>query len=338
MSLRIALAIALCLVGLQSAAAAAAAAGEPLAMSGEAFGRRVTVVVADLERRDAAPALRQALAEVGKIEALVDPDGDAPGGLGALNAASGGGVVALEPALLELLERTQSFCLWSDGASGPLAGHLYRLWGLRAPVAAAPPPQEIASAVASAACDRLRLSPETGNAQLAEGSRADLWPFAAGFAADRAVAALREAGSSNGFAEVAGVYRGFGPGPDGNGWRVALPAFRGQIEPLGDVWLHDQSLALAARDDGPLVVAREALPPYLDLRQGRPAEGVVAVLAVSRLGVDAQGLASTMFVTGSRSGQLRLGSLIPRPSVLWLLGSGEGIPLIVDYRWSELSR
>jgi hypothetical protein len=65
---------------------------------------------------------------------------------------------------------------------------------------------------------------------------------------------------------------------------------------------------------------------------------VLAVLAATDLALDAQALAASLFIVGPREGQLRMGSLRPRPNVRWFLGSGGGAPLQVDYRWSELSR
>ena len=147
---------------------------------------------------------------------------------------------------------------------------------------------------------------------------------------------LADAGAGNAFVRIGGVQRGMGPGPHGDGWPVEMPRVPGLDSPLEPVRLLDEALAVADHRDGPLTAGGETYPPYLDLRKGRPMDGVMAVLAASELAVEAQGLAAVMFVTGSRDGQLRLGSLDPRPSVLWLLGSGEGRPLLVEYRWSEL--
>ena len=82
----------------------------------------------------------------------------------------------------------------------------------------------------------------------------------------------------------------------------------------------------------------DPLAPYWSQRTGRPAEGVVAVIAVSELGLDARGLATTMFVTGHLKGQFLLGQIRPHPSVRWLLGTGEGRPLITDFNWMEIRR
>lgn len=311
---------------------------EALQISGQAFGGEVVMAVADLPPASGEEALRRALEEIRRVEELTDPDGQQPGGLGRLNAAAGGGELSVEPELARLLVRALYFCRWSDGANGPLGGHLYRRWAPAGEGGAPPPPEALAPALAAAGCRGLAVDAEAGAAALGGDRRLDLRDFAAGHAADRAAALLQDAGAGNGFVKVGGITRAFGPGPGGRGWPVTPPSFPGLVEPLEQIWLRDQALAIAARGDGGPAGAPRSSVPYIDQRRGRPAEGVVATLAVTELGVDAQGLATTLFIIGSRNGQLLLGGLRPRPSVLWLLGSGTGHPLLVDYRWSEVGR
>ena len=83
-----------------------------------------------------------------------------------------------------------------------------------------------------------------------------------------------------------------------------------------------------------LVIGGDRYAAHLNLRNGRPAEGVVATLALSELAIDAQALAITMFVLGQREGMMLLGSLRPEPSVAWLLGHGSGPPLLTTHRWA----
>jgi thiamine biosynthesis lipoprotein ApbE len=145
---------------------------------------------------------------------------------------------------------------------------------------------------------------------------------------DRAVEVLREQGVANGLVRIGSTWRGFGEGPGGRGWPVTLPAVPGLGSPLGRVFLRDSSLS---------VVLRTELP-YLNQRTGRPVQGVVATVVSTGLAVDAQALAAVLMITGPREGQLRLGSLQPRPSVIWFLGTGEGHPLQVEYRWSQVPK
>jgi FAD:protein FMN transferase len=315
----------------------APAAIHPLRASAPAFGGKLEIEIRDLPREAADTAIRAAVAEVGEVERMTDAGA---GDLGALNAAAGKGPRHLDPRLWETLHRALDFCFWSDGKEGPLARDLYRLWGREgdAPLAAPPAPGALREAAAAAACRHLSLDVRQQTAALDAGSALDLLDFSSGMAVDRAIAVLRQHGSANALVQIRAVRRGIGGGRDGRGWPVELPPPGGPQEPLGRVFLRDQALAINSRDDHPLRVGALVLAPFIDQRSGQPAEGVVATLAATDLAVDAQALAATMAITGTQEGELLMGSIRPRPSILWLLGSGSGIPLLVDYRWSEMPR
>jgi thiamine biosynthesis lipoprotein len=306
---------------------------QPVRATSTAFGVVVEVEARDLSEAAARAALEKALAEVAEVERLTDLV-RADGGLTALNAASGQGPRPVDPRLLSVLTRSRNFCLWSEGAHGPLGRDLYSLWGLRSPVVEPPAPDRLAQAVDVATCDRLSLDPKGGTVTLAAGSSLELWGFAEGFAVDQAAELLRREGVVNGFVRIGGSYRGFGAGPAGKGWPVVLDPLPGVEESATRVFLRDRSLAIAMGTARPLQVAGETLAPYVNQRTGRLAGGVLAVATFTELAVDAHALAATLLITGPREGQLRLGSLKPQPSVLWFMGAGSGLPVRVEYHWS----
>jgi thiamine biosynthesis lipoprotein len=316
--------------------ASSATAAEPLRISGRAFDRPVEIRVRDLPRLEAEFAGRRALAEIIRLQDLTDPQRPTAGGTSELNARAGRGPLEVDPDFFGLLRRALEFCIWSERAHGPLGGRLYRFWGLREKLPDEAEPADLRVALASATCTNLTLDQEAGNAILASGSRVDLWGFAVGYAVDRAVALMKQEGVNNGWVAVGRVKRAFGPGPDGSGWLAPLPIFEGLTEPLDEIRLRDQALAVVSREDGVLERDGERFAAYLDQRRGKPVRGVVAVAGVTELAVDAEALAVTMFVTGSFKGQLLLGVLRPSPSVLWLLGSGKAGPVMSDYHWSDL--
>jgi thiamine biosynthesis lipoprotein ApbE len=312
----------------------------PLRATTPAFGATFEIEVRDLPREAADTAIQAAAAEVGELERMTDP-GRLDGELAALNAAAGKGPRRLDPRLFAALARALDFCLWSEGKEGPLARDLHRLWGRggESPLTEAPSPDLLRQATAAAACQHLTLDPRRQTAALDAGSALDLVDFGAGMTVDRVIEVLRQHGSANAFAQLGGVRRGIGGGRDGRGWMIDLPAMGGLPEPLGRIFLRNQSLAMVSRDDHPLRVAGQLLPPFVDQRSGQPAaEGVFATLAVAELALDAQALAATLAITGTREGELLMGSIRPRPSILWLMGSGTGIPLLVPYRWTEVPR
>lgn len=312
------------------------ATDQALRLAAPAFGRTVEIEIRGLTRDASREAVRAALAEVAEIEQLTDPNAppDAiAGSVSAINAQAGAGPLPVEPRLMAALVRGREICLWSERAHGPLGRDLYRLWGVRAPSAANPPDDRdtLQRAVSATSCDRLRIDVAAGTATLAAGSALDLWGFAEGLAVDRAVEVLRQRGVTNGFVQIGGVYRGFGPGFDGRGWRVQLPRLQGMAAPMSRVFLRDQSLAVATAMDRPS-------PPYVNQRTGRPAQGTLATAVVTARSLDAQGLSVALVIAGPGEGQLRLGALSPRPSVLWLQGNGSGEPLAIEYLWGMVPK
>ncbi len=307
---------------------------EAVRLSADAFGTRAEIEVHGLPRAQAAAAAENALHEIFDLSQLFDPASRLPGSIGALNAAAGAEeTMVLEPRVADLLRRGLQFCLWTNGAHGPLGGELYRLWRRSETF---PDPTELRQAVISAACNQLTMNfGETDTrARLAAGSRIEAVGLARGFAVDRAAEILERAGAVNAWLEIGSVWRAMGGGPDGEGWLATLPSAGPSREPADRVWLRNQSLAIASREP----VGREPPIRLLDQRTGVPARGVVMVATVSELAVDAEALAITLFVTSLREGQMRLGALQPRPSVLWLLGEGEGTPVQSTFRWSELAQ
>jgi thiamine biosynthesis lipoprotein len=304
----------------------APAAASPVRLAHQAFGRPMEIEVRNLPADAARAAIQRAFVEVGEMERLSDPVRP-EGGLALLNAAAGKGPQPADPRLVAVLDKARSFCFWSESLYGPLGRDLNAIYGVRAPAAAPPDPERLSQAIAFSTCNRLAVDAKKSTIEIAAGSGLDLWGFAEGAAVDRAVEILRQRGSTNGFVRIGEVYRAFGPGAGGTGWAVTLPLVPGQEEASGPVVLLDRALAFASQS-----------PAYINQRTGRPGKGALAAAVTTELALDAQGLATTMLIAGPREGQLRLGSLRPRPSILWFMGSGEGVPLQVDYHWTRAGR
>lgn len=295
---------------------------------GSAFGASLEMEAA--AGADSEKALLAALSAIQEFESATDGP---RGSLAELNHGAGSGPHKVEPTLLAALDRSLSFCRWSQGTLGPLGGPLNEIWGLRTPRPSLPTTEALEQATAAAACDRLTVDATKGAATLAVGSQVDLWSFEAGAALDHAVDVLAAHGVRDASLTLGNVQRAVGGGPDGRGWPLHIavpPALATFTENLR---LRDQSFALAAREDGELRAGGERYAPYLDQRTGRPASGVLATVAISQLALDAQGLAATLFVTGARRGGMLLGQLTPAPAALWMLGEDGAEPLVSDYRW-----
>jgi thiamine biosynthesis lipoprotein len=308
--------------------ALAPAGAEPVRLAGRAFGFPAEIEVRDLPADAAAGAIALAFEELerARLEA---------GNLA--EAARSGLPVPLTPGQLALLRRAQSICSWSEGTLGPAGGELLRLWGFGEPAAALPTPEQLERAVAASGCDRIQLD-EPPALRLAPGSSLDLAPFAPGWGVDRAAELLRASGAADFWISAGPLARAAGGGPDGRGWRIEPPLFAGQEERLGAFLLRDRALALLTPELRPLRVAGERFAPFLDFRRGRPGAGVVGLMVVSELAVDAAAVGWVMYARGAREGTMLLGTLPAKPSIRWLLGTGGGPPVLTDVYWGAVPR
>lgn len=313
--------------------AAVAQSAEPVRMSVRAFDTDVEIEVRDLPRSQAEPAIREALGEVHQLALLADPQQQVDGGLGFLNAAAGAGPQIVDPRIANMLLAASRYCLWSANAHGPLGGALYGLW--EAPSGAIPHPQELRRATEQAECGRLRFGDDAAQrtVELAEASRVMARGFGRGFAIERAVDVLRRHGVDNFWIEAGSVYRASGGGADGLGWDLTIPAQPDNDDVTEYLKLQDQALVVVSV----FPIGEDAVVPWIDQRTGVPARGVLTLITVATNAFDAEMVATSLFIIGLRDGQRRLGSLEPRPSILWLLGDNrDGEPLVSTYRWSEV--
>ncbi|MCH9648598.1 MAG: FAD:protein FMN transferase [Deltaproteobacteria bacterium] len=308
---------------------------QPIRVATTAFGEAMEIEIRDLPTDQAEQAVQAVVKEIRKIERLTANTPSEKGGVAQLNEAGEKGLV-LDQRLFALLERALNFCFWSRGAHGPVGGPVYRLWGVPSPADSLPTATSLTAAAARSSCNNLKLDIDSGRATLAPGTTLELRAFTKGFALDQAMRVLAEHGSNNAYVEL-GTYRcGAGDGPEGQGWRALLPSLEGIAEDFEDVWLSGQCMTSVRFDDHPLTAAGETFSTYLDQRSGRPSEGVAGVVAVTELAADAEGLAASLLILGQREGQMRLGGLKPAPSILWLLGTGTGAPLLSTYHWADL--
>ena len=310
--------------------------GDTVFLDAEAFGETVILEILPFgERTQHRNALSYGLAEINEMQALLDPDGDAELGLGALNRAAGGKAVTLDPRVIASLARALEYCEWSQNALGPLGGNLNGLWGLVTPVYGLPNEAMLGQQTALASCQNLSVDMGTNEALIPLGVRADLRGFARGLAVDRAVSVLGVHGAQNGWVSIGTITRAFGEGRKGRGWPMRAQPMPGEEHRIR---LEDSSLAMISGHQKQIEIADEPFPPWVSQRTGRPGSPNRVVLVATELAVDAEALAVSLFLVSSREGQYRLGSIRPQPAVLWLEGDGTASPLMQERGWAALKK
>ncbi len=323
-------------------------AAQPVRLAAEFGDDHAEIEVRDLRTDKGEAAIQAAFAEMTAVLAMVEGPGASQ-----VTIEPGAEPLVVDPRFAGLALRAQHFCLWSNGAFGPLAGLLAAQRNPTGDQSQRTEIPDVAKALNSAQCQNLRLAASTeafapavagaeptnpdGSAatptslSVAEGSALDLRGWLRGFVVDRAVEILREHGASNAWVELGPVRRGLGAGPGGDGWPVIL-SFPGIEAPVASIYLRDKAMAIMM----PLAPRGKRDPVLVDQRNAREPRGIVAVVAVTELGIDAEPLAVTVTIIGINEGRMRLASLKPSPSALVLLGNGVSQPIRSDFRWLEL--
>jgi thiamine biosynthesis lipoprotein len=149
--------------------------------------------------------------------------------------------------------------------------------------------------------DKARSVVELGK----KGMLMDLGAIAKGYAADRAVEALKKQGIRAGLVAVAGDIKAFGLKPDGKPWRVGIrnPRQKGKDdEILATVEIRDLAISTSGDYERFFIVDGERFHHILDPGTGYPARGCQSVSVMAKDAVSTDSFSTAVFVLGPRKG------------------------------------
>lgn len=208
----------------------------------------------------------------------------------------------VDPRLLRFLLIAKEYSLRTGGLFDPTLGPLVRAWGFQGGMPVSPDKSAISKARALVGWNQFEIDEDAGTIQLAH-SGVEFHPGAMGkgYALDRAVNILREAGIENalihgGTSSVCAL----GSPPDADGWDVSLP-----MPPTGSactwpggkpprITLRETSLSVSAiwgRPDAPI-------SHILDPRTGEPACGFAMAAVVGESSTDSDVWSTALLVGG----------------------------------------
>ena len=277
----------------QRPSAASIEAGRPL------LGTWVRIVARHPDRDRATHAVERAFAAVREVDAQMSVH-RADSELSRLNRAAGLGPAPVSPALLEVVEQACACARRSGGLYDPTVLPLMTLYGFYGPERVSlPATAEVDRALAAVAFEDVQVDRGAGTIALARrGMGLDLGSIGKGWAADRAVAALRAAGVTSGLVDAGGNVVGLGVPEDGaDGWSVALFHPRtGRSERV--FTLKDAAVATSANNERYRTIAGHRLGHIFDAKRGTPADGHVSVSVLARTGVESDQMSTTAFLLG----------------------------------------
>jgi FAD:protein FMN transferase len=172
----------------------------------------------------------EALAEIERLEAqlsLFRPGSE----IAHLNAVAAQGPVRVTPGLFALLRHAQQLHAESGGAFDITIAPLMRCWGFLGGSGHMPQAEEVAEARAKVGMHLVQLREEDFTVQFARsGVMLDLGAIGKGYAIERAVDVLRDAGVSSALLHggTSTVYA-LGHPPEGDAWKVAIESPRPEM-------------------------------------------------------------------------------------------------------------
>ena len=210
-----------CCIGLASAGSAA----ERFAFESPHMGTTFRVVIYGDDRPTVEAAAKAAFARVSGLDAIMS-DYKADSELMRLcreNDADPGKPRPVSADLLAVLEKGQAVAAASDGAFDVSVGPIVRLWRTARRTQVLPDPKELADALGKVGYRKLTLDLTARTATLAvPGMRLDLGGIAKGYAADAALAVLKEKGFPRALVAASGDIVVGDPPPGQAGWSVDI--------------------------------------------------------------------------------------------------------------------
>ena len=230
-----------------------------------------------------------------------------------VNAGAAVGPVRVSPCTFRLLERARVLSEVTEGAFDITVGALLRAWGFVGGNGSRPSPQVVRQARDVSGWNRIRLDASEFSVTFdCPGVELDLGALGTGYALDRALELLTEAGVAHvllhgGTSSI--LTRGLAP--DGRAWRVGLPGPRdslpeatGLITPPGkpsvthSLELHDESLSVSAVWGKSFTEGGEELGHVLDPRTGEPVRRARCAAVVGPEAAVSDALSTALLVLG----------------------------------------
>ena len=277
------------------------ASGGTVRVARTAMATRFEVVLHGARPESLRAAAEEALDEIEAVESWLSPYRP-ESELSRLHRAGVEQPLRVDPRLLRFLVLARDYSRRTNGLFDPTLGPLVRAWGFQGGRTATPDASAIAQARTLVGWNQVFIDEAAGTIQLARPG-VELHPGAMGkgYALDRAVEILRDAGIENALIHGGtSTVCALGSPPDADGWEISLPEPQvGSTRPWPEgrpprISLRDTTLSVSAvwgRPDA-------AINHILDPRTGDPAAGMALAAVAAPSATDSDVWSTALLVGG----------------------------------------
>lgn len=288
------------------AAAGTQAAPTVLHESRPLAGTTFTIEVITTDSDTARLAMDAAFAEVARLENVVS-EWSSSSEISRINATPSQTPVRLSPELFGVIHRALWFAGQTGGAFDPSFAGCAQVWSI--------PEQRIPTALELADCKRMvgyesiLLNSQSSTIKLDKpGMRIGLGGIGKGYRVDRAAEILEHHGITSYVVNGGGDIR-LSAGEYHEPWLVEIDHPRAPGQRLGSINLHRGAIATSGDSSWYFDNAGVRYHHIFDPRTGEPARRSIAVTVIAERAIDADALATGLFVLGPEQGLALLGGM-----------------------------
>ena len=273
--------------------------GKRVSETRESMGTVVTITAVSEDRKAASEAVEEAFSEIDRLESLLSTY-EEQSEISRLNRV---GNIDAGADLLAVLERALHFHQLSGGAFDITAKPLLDLYQRSFSGGGSAPSDEQISELLPL-IDAQQITFSGTMVSLPDGAELTVDGIAKGYIVDRAIEVLHGRGVKGALINAGGDIRVYGPREDGGAWNIALQNPRAPADNLFSFPLREGAVATSG-DYRRYYDPQRKHHHILDPRSGRSATGLISVSVIAPTAMDADALATGVFVLGPEAG-LRL--------------------------------
>jgi len=263
------------------------------------FARCVSVAE---DKKTAETANRLAFKKLVEVDAMMS-DYLTDSELSKVNREAFGGGVEVSDELFGVLSKGVEYSRISGGAFDITIGPVVDLWRKAEEANVKPTEEEITSAKTKVGYKKLILNAESKSVRFAvEGMRLDLGAIAKGYAIDKAIEAMVQAGAVGGMVDVGGDIRCFGKPEKKPKWAIGLQDPDENEKLMLVIELGDNAIATSGDYQRFVILDGEKFSHIMVPEKGVSKKGLTSVTVIAKTAIETDSLATTVTVLGMDGG------------------------------------
>jgi len=279
-----------------------------------------TITVVSASEEKAKEAIEAGFGEIKRMETLFNnfsPDSE----ISIVGKSAGVKPAGVSKETLDLIEKTIDISEMTDGAFDPTVAPVLKLWRFSGRPANPAIPAGDAIEDARELVDYRKIKTDGAASEIfleRKGMELDLGGIAKGYAADKAVEAIKAEGIRAALVAIAGDIRGYGLSATGKPWKVGIqdprPVNPDSEKPWEDifasVYLKDSAISTAGDYQRFFMKNGKRYHHIIDPKTGYPSEsGLISVSVIAPEGYISDGIDTAVLVLGAEKGMKLLESM-----------------------------